>query len=97
MTYKDFYAQAMLKLVANLLLPSKKDRAQGRETHSGESRLGASQLALALNRVAARGKKPPPPHAPENVPRPPITVLIRYAIRASLCAIFEHTEEASGG
>jgi len=52
MTYKDFYAQAMLSSLP-IAYAVEKDLAQGREPTPESVALGASQLAMALTELLA--------------------------------------------
>ena len=53
MTYKDFYAQAMLSSLP-IAYAVEKDLLQGREPTPENVALGASQLAMALTDLLAR-------------------------------------------
>jgi hypothetical protein len=53
MTYKDFYAQAMLSSLS-IAYAVEKDILQGREPTPESVALGASQLAMALTDLLAR-------------------------------------------
>jgi hypothetical protein len=53
MTYKEFYAQAMLSSVS-IAYSVEKDLLQGREPTPENVALGASQLAMALTDLLAR-------------------------------------------
>jgi hypothetical protein len=53
MTYKDFYAQAMLSSLS-IAYSVEKDLLQGREPTPENVALGASQLAMALTDLLAR-------------------------------------------
>jgi hypothetical protein len=52
MTYKDFYAQAMLSSLP-IAYAVEKDLMQGREPSPENVALGASQLAMALTELLA--------------------------------------------
>jgi len=59
MTYKEFYAQAMLSSIS-IAYAVEKDLLQGREPTPENVALGASQLAMALTDLLAK--------TAENVP-----------------------------
>jgi hypothetical protein len=53
MTYKDFYAQALLSSLS-IAYAVEKDLVQGREPTPENVALGASQLAMALTEILAK-------------------------------------------